>query len=276
MTDISFQSGLLTQPLRDAIFKKFAVARAERIWNSLMSAYERLRFANHHLQLLKKPSLAYIESGVQLEGYVTVTQDEDSVYFQFNNSSYATKLHATDCIQHLHAFGDTLAFAVYFLSDLPDIEPFDSERAISLKLVKRRLEKNKNTLFFPLLEKLMSGGDFTYVDDFNNFSKHRSLIKPVIALEPIWNGEGSFTDGEPNWALLKFPQVAKVEQPKPKSHERNRVHVHAPRPVVPFLEAELERTLEIFMQAFTTIADQLDIPRKALVPQKNSESGATV
>ena len=99
--------------------KVYGIDRAELIWSSLNSAYDRLLFARHHLLLLRKTAPSAVNQGLQACGFLSAFESEDDVEALFSQSMYQIKMHVTDCIQHMHAIGDTVAFSVYFFIEIP-------------------------------------------------------------------------------------------------------------------------------------------------------------
>jgi hypothetical protein len=233
--------------------KVYGIDRAELIWNSLNSAYDRLLFARHHLLLLRKTAPSAVNQGLQAFGFLSAFDSEDDVGALFSQSMHQIKMHVTDCIQHMHAIGDTVAFIVYFFVQVPEKKPLE-KKDITLssvrKLLKNSLVLPDENVFLKQLSKLADEKSYSYLADLNNHAKHRSIVKPAVNLSDGEVSEDEQTD------LLIFPMV-EINKPSASLQNCGAIPCHAQRPILPFIEAELARIWEIYGQIRREVEDQV-------------------
>ena len=231
--------------------------RAALVWSSLTSAYDRLLFARHHLQLLRKAALPAVRQGLETSGFLEMINNDDDVEALFSQSMHQIKMHVTDCIQHMHAVGDTIAFTVYFFVEVPKESQLKKKSDIDLISV-RKLLKNCPALpgaeaFLVLLDQLAEKGDYAYLSDLNNHAKHRSIVGPAVSL-PC---DVEVPENEQK-NLLIFPMV-EMKCPPPSLQNRGATPCHAQRPITPFVEGELARIWDIYGQIRREVEDQIRI-----------------
>lgn len=225
------------------LLRVYGVDRGTRIWDSLNSANDRLLFARRHFQLLRKETRVAIKLDLDRSNTLESSNCEIDIEAEFSQSMHNIKMHVTDCIQHLHTIGDTLAFAIYFFIDKPDNKRFE-KKDITLYRVRRWLEESSGLTsahtFSALLRKLADNENYTYLVDLNNHAKHRSIVKPAVN-----RSEHEEISQEKLKDLLVFSQM---EMSNPPSHLQNRrgTPVHSQRSILPFIESELVRILNIY------------------------------
>jgi hypothetical protein len=228
--------------------------RATLIWSSLSSAYDRLLFAHHHLKLLRKVAKPAVEQGLGTFGCLVSLDNEEDTEALFSQSMHQIKMHVTDCIQHLHAIGDTVAFAIYFLIEIPEDKQL-SRRDITLSALHRLLERNPvlpaTAVFLALLKDLAINENYVYLVDLNNHAKHRSIVKPSVSIP--FDREVSEEDHED---LLIFSTV-EMSNPPPSLQNRSATPVHRQRPILSFIESELVRIWDIYGELRQEIEKQL-------------------
>lgn len=229
----------------------YGVDKATLILSSLNSAYDRLIFARRHLQLLQREIPRAVQQGLETFGFLNALNSDENSEAMFSHSMYQVKMHVTDCIQHLHAVGDTLAFAIYFFVEAPK-NPQLKSKNITLcsirKLLKARLACPGTANFSKLLEKLASHEDYIYLADLSNHAKHRSIVKPVFSL-----------DQEMLKEKYEDPMIfSTLEMSKPPLPLQNGdvMHVHAPRQILPFIKSELARIWSIYGELRLEIEEQ--------------------
>ena len=228
--------------------------RATLVWSSLSSAYDRLLFAHHHLLLLRKLVLPAVKQGLEASGFRPPLIDEDNIEALFSQTMYQVKMHVTDCIQHMHAVGDTIAFAVHFFVEFPEGEQLKKKDITLLRVRKllcnhSELPSAKNLL--KLLDELATDKNCTYVSDLNNHAKHRSIVKPAISLA----SDEEMPDDELK-NLLVFPLV-EMSHPTSELQDRGATPCHGQRPILSLIETELARIWGLYGEMRQEIEKQV-------------------
>lgn len=232
-----------TDEIRLNLQKVYGVDRGTLIFGSLSSAYDRLLFAHHHLKLLRKAAKPAVEQGLKTCGFLESLDNEEGTEALFSQSMHQIKMHVTDCIQHLHAIGDTVAFAIYFFIDVPEEKQL-IKKNITLSAVHKLFERNSalpgTTVFSTKAKELAINENYAYLVDLNNHAKHRSIVKPSVSIP--FDREVSEEEHED---LLIFSTV-EMSSPPPSLQNRGATLVHAQRPILPFIESELTRIWGIY------------------------------
>ena len=238
------------------LLRVFEIERATLVWNSLQSAYDRLLFARHHMCLLNRLAPNAVTQMLEATGYATEMKNGEVPDGQAaSRSMHFAKMHVTDCVQHMHAVGDTIAYSIYFLLEVPPRQHIE-KKYITQKAVKEILNRcpasvNAN-VFLQLLNKLADHSDHQYLRDLNNHAKHRSIVSPRVDLTPAFNGiEAVQRD------LLIFPKV-EMSYPPPELKNIGATPCHAHRAILPFIEAELQRTWSVYGDVRCEIKHQLN------------------
>lgn len=138
--------------------------------------------------------------------------------------------HVIECMQHLHAIGDTTAYALYHLLDLT--QQLKPSQVYSHTLLMEKYSSQLGT-FKSSLEELINNERFAYVTDFNNQAKHKGLALPQLALS---------IDEEDPVQRLFFGSITK----KYDNFQREGVrHLHPNIPIVQFLSDEIHRITDV-------------------------------
>jgi hypothetical protein len=98
---------------------------------------------------------------------------------------YRVRANIVACLQSLHCLADTLAHAIYYSSGL-NLSPRTAlrERDISNKKVIAALSPlPKFSTVQSILQQVADSAEFKYLSAIVNHSKHRSIIKPVVAVD---------------------------------------------------------------------------------------------
>lgn len=231
-------------------------ALVEPICNSLSSTHDRLLFAKHHFELLKEAVVAAIDSGLQIEGITPLAADEEHINVSYLQAMWKVRIHATDCIQHLHAIGDTLAFAVYHLSELPEKNPVTSMQDITLKEVVKRLPDQ--SAYTEVLKQYAISDSYTYLEALNNHSKHRYITRPALDISSGMEIEDVTSNAASHEELIKFAAVDARKPSTPLPYSTAVRHVHFGNPITPFVRGELVRAWDAYAQVLHIVVEQLE------------------
>lgn len=246
-----------TFALKQELLRVFTTARAEDISSSVVSIVNRLQYAGLHLNEVKIHAKVAVETGLMFsdeESEQIGDEDEDTRFQQFHHSMFYLGKHVIECVQHLHAIADTMAYALYHVVDLT--KQLKSSDVYSHKLLKYPEQLGT---FETSLKTLVDCERFGYLRDFNNQAKHKGLPRPKLL--------DSSEESEPIHRLFFGPIAQKHEA----SHRQGVRYIHSNVPVVPFLKDEIKRMAEVHNEFVTKLMTHvLALPSRVIVREQSA------
>mgnify|MGYP003612554568 CR=1 FL=1 len=246
-----------TFALKRELLRVFNTARAEDVSSSVMSIVNRLQYAGLHLKEVKRHAKVAVETGLMFsdeDSEPMSDEDEDARLQQFHRSMFHLGKHVIECVQHLHAIADTMAYALYHLVDLT--QHLKSSDVYSHKLLKYPEQLGA---FETSLKTLVDCERFGYLRDFNNQAKHKGLPRPKLL--------NSSEERDPIHRLF-FGPIAQIHE---AAHRQGVRYIHPNIPVVSFLKDEIKRMAEVHNEFVTKLmAHVLALPSRVTVREQSA------
>ncbi|AIL10457.1 hypothetical protein U0039_06570 [Stenotrophomonas maltophilia] len=161
---------------RGQVERIFGRDQLEKVRSCLQALNERIYFSEYHYRqanyFIKKPMEGRTSDEAMLVFLGVFDEDDEPGAWEHFRFSHA---HAFACVQNLHSLPDHLAYFAYWAlgMDLDEKTRIQRLRDITRKEVNRRLPEPLKEVY----SQLVADESFVYIDDLNNHSKHRSLIK---------------------------------------------------------------------------------------------------
>lgn len=180
------------------------------IRKGLESIRDRQRYAHYHFQEYRRLLSEHIDDRLTSKSIYEITfAFEPNQREELDLCLSHASANVVACVQSLHSLGDILAHVVYFALGLNTGESKLRERDVSLSSVARLLKQNPAFVkLVTIFDGILSDPEFVYLTALVNHSKHRSIVDPVLSVDPP-------VEGQPPYVLL-FEAFTYDETPHPQ------------------------------------------------------------
>lgn len=167
--------------LREMVATKFGEGQARLLTPCTKSIQDRFLFARYHFHEAQKLLKTHLgdddgETAFMLE--FGPPSDEQENYRQ---AKWQARAHVVACLQNIHALSDTMSHILCFAIGLNLGATTIRDRDISMSKVLGLLTPLKNcNVVVRRTNELLQLGDYRYLSDVVNHSKHRSLVEPIV------------------------------------------------------------------------------------------------
>lgn len=215
--------------LKENANKLYGPARKELINDSARSIIERQNYAHYHFDEASSQFNVFFENRKSLrESVDLVFRRDGSGLADFDCLMLGIQAHILGFMQSLHSVSDILSHVIYYSLDLQSTEPKLPLSRLTihtlLSVIKRKFEYDYLSV---LIEELSKSGEYQYLADLVNHSKHRGVIAPFFNVN-LENTEGEHHE-------IKFSGFNFGDKK------------YAPRLVFEFVEAEFNRQCQLII-----------------------------
>jgi hypothetical protein len=176
-------------------------------------------------------------------------EDVDSPEGKFQSAMQSIRQLAGEAVHHLHSASDPLAAAIYWFS-VRRCNRTIRDRDLSLYKVWKSTDVDQR--YRGLLKEIYEGDAYEYLAVLSNRAKHVSIVKEQLPMRPeetsTLTAQKAIRFEAFDWPRRRLTSLAgPINQRFPAT------------PIVPFLEAEMQRFAALFNQLVYLVRDDLDV-----------------